>query len=239
MKQVLTSSQDSKVKKSTANPAAATQSHLRIAEIQNDTAILKNGAIRAVLEVGSINFSLKSEHEQESILASYQAFLNTIEFPVQISIQSKKIDLDNYISKIRAKGEKQENPLLKRQTLEYAEYIARLLEYVDIMDKNFYIIVPYQAVLSKKTGIFTKFFERLRQAETESDYVKRRKNLEKLMGTLESRVATVTHGLENCGLKVRRLNTKELIKMYYAAYNPVLSRQQKLVDATIDQVQKD
>ena len=94
------------------------------------------------MEVNSINFSLKSEPEQESIIAGYQSFLNTLEFPVQILIQSKKIDLDHYIEDIRKKGESHQNPLLKRQTLEYAEYIHRLLEYVDIMDKKFYVIVP-------------------------------------------------------------------------------------------------
>ncbi len=229
----------SKVKKPSSNPAAATQSHLRVAEIQADTVILKNGAVRAVLEVNSINFSLKSEAEQESIIAGYQSFLNTLDFPLQIMIQSKKIDLDNYIEEIRNKGQAHQNPLLKRQTLEYAEYIHRLLEYVDIMDKKFYVVVPYEALLTQKSNIFTKFLERLRQQEGRNNFLKRKQSFEGLVQNLESRVATVQSGLENCGLKVNRLNTKELIKMYYGAYNPVLSRQQKLTNQIIDQIKKD
>jgi len=229
----------SKVKKTSSNPAAATQSHLRVAEIQANTVILKNGAVRAVLEVNSINFSLKSEPEQESIIAGYQSFLNTLEFPVQILIQSKKIDLDHYIEDIRKKGESHQNPLLKRQTLEYAEYIHRLLEYVDIMDKKFYVIVPYESLITQKSNMFTKFLERLKQQEGRADFLKRKKNFEKLTQNLESRVATVMSGLENCGLKVERLDTKQLIKMYYGSYNPVLSRQQKLTNEIIDKVKKD
>jgi len=239
MANIQENTKNAKVKKANSNPSAATQSHIRIAEIQSDTVMLKNGAVRAVLEVNSINFSLKSEQEQESIIASYQSFLNTLEFPVQIMIQSKKIDLDNYIEEIRLKGENQENPLLKRQTLEYAEYIRRLLEYVDIMDKKFYVIVPYESLLTQKSTMFTKFLERLKQQEGRADYLKRKKNFEKLVENLEARVGTVQSGLENCGLKVSRLNTKQLVKMYYGAYNPVLARQQKLSDQTIDSVQKD
>ena len=140
---------------------------MRVAEIQANTVILKNGAVRAVLEVNSINFSLKSEPEQESIIAGYQSFLNTLEFPVQILIQSKKIDLDHYIEDIRKKGESHQNPLLKRQTLEYAEYIHRLLEYVDIMDKKFYVIVPYESLITQKSNMFTKFLERLKHKKVE------------------------------------------------------------------------
>ncbi len=239
MNQIEKNKKASKVKKASTNPSAATQSHIRIAEIQSDTTILKNGAVRAVLEVSSVNFSLKSEQEQESIIASYQSFLNTLEFPVQIIIQSKKIDLDHYIEEIHKRGEQQQNPLLKRQTLEYAEYIRRLLEYVDIMDKKFFVVVPYESALAKKTNVFTKFLERMQQQEGKSDYLSRKKNFEKLANNLNSRVATVMGGLENCGLTVRRLNTKELIKMYYGGYNPVLSRQQKLTDATLDNIQKD
>lgn len=123
--------------------------------------------------------------------------------------------------------------------MEYAEYIRRLLEYVDIMDKKFYVVVPYESLLSKKTSAFTKFLERLKQQEGRSDYLSRKKSFEKLSNNLTSRMATVQGGLENCGLKVSRLNTKELIKLYYSNYNPVLSRQQKLSDQTLNNIQKD
>ena len=111
-----------KVKKSGSNPNAATQTHLRISEIKDDVVILKNGGVRAVLECGSINFNLKSEHEQEAIIASYRSFLNTIDFPVQIVIDSKKVDLDEYLEKLKKRADNQTNELLKNQTLEYIDY---------------------------------------------------------------------------------------------------------------------
>ena len=107
------------------------------------------------------------------------------------------------------------------------------------MDKKFYVIVPYESLITQKSNMFTKFLERLKQQEGRADFLKRKKNFEKLTQNLESRVATVMSGLEKCGLKVKRLDTKQLIKMYYGAYNPVLSRQQKLTNEIIDKVKKD
>src|SRR3990167_5775575 len=99
------------VKKSAANAKAATQLHLRIAEIRDNTVVLKNGGLRAVLKISSMNFNLKSEAEQNAIVYSYQSFLNTLEFPLQIVVRSRKLDLDTYLEKLRKMGEQQKNLL--------------------------------------------------------------------------------------------------------------------------------
>ncbi len=213
--------------KSAKNAAnSSTQRHLRISEITNDTVILKNGGVRAVLEVSAVNFNLKSEAEQTAIISSYQSFLNTLEHPVQIVIQSRKLELDTYLNSLSAKSNDQTNELLKQQTLEYVDYIKRLLEYADIMEKKFYVVVPYEALVKKKSSLLGKFLDRMKGKESYSDYVYKKKNFSRLKKGLDSRVSTIESGLENCGLKIKRLNTLELVKLYYSSYNPEVSRNQ-------------
>ena len=116
----------------------AVQKFLPIAEIKQDTVMLKNGGLRVVLHVSSMNFSLKSEDEQQAIIGSYQQFLNTLTFPVQIVVRSTKLNVDAYVADLEARAEKHKNPLLKEQTLDYATFIQRLVDVSEIMQKNFY-----------------------------------------------------------------------------------------------------
>lgn len=219
-----------KVKAGKKSEKTSTQSHLRIAEIKNDTVILRNGGIRAVLETTSINFNLKSEPEQNAIIQGYQSFLNTLDFPIQIVVKSKKLDLDNYLASLTTVAEKQTNALLQKQTYDYIEYIKRLLEYADIMSKSFYVVIPYESFSSNTSGLFsmfTKFLQRLKGKDSESDFLRRKKEFDQLKKGLEHRVNQAIAGLENCGLKVERLNTSRLVELYYNSYNPETSRTQK------------
>jgi hypothetical protein len=208
-------------------PAVSTQTYLKIAEIRDDTVVLKNGGIRAVLRVSSINFNLKSEDEQNAIIYSYQGFLNTLEFPLQIVVKSKKLDIDEYLDRLRKIGEKQLNPLLQRQTFEYIEYINKLVEYADIMEKDFLVVVPYDPYRSEKLNFLQKFFQNVNAKDTYESVKRRHEEFESLKKGLNQRVNTVRTGLENCGLKVSQLQTKELIELYYSIYNPVASRYEK------------
>ena len=131
------------LKTSLPGPGQSTQRFLQIAEVRDNVLVLKNGGVRTILKTSSINFNLKSEAEQNSIIYAYQNFLNSLEFPIQIVVRSKKLEIDEYLEKIRGYGDKQPNPLLKKQTLEYVEYIKKLVEYADIMEKEFYVVVPY------------------------------------------------------------------------------------------------
>lgn len=230
MAEVVKNEKKSKVKGAKKTPKASTQLHLRVAEITNDTIILKNGAVRGVLEASSINFSLKSEEEQTGIIQAYQSFLNTLDFPLQIVVQSKKLDLDNYLANLKERGKKQKNPLLQDQTFQYVDYIERLLEYADIMDKSFYIVVPFETVSSNKVSMFTKFLQRMKLKQTDSDFAKRKKQFADLKKSLDHRISTVVAGLENCGLKVGRLNTEELISLMYKSYNPETARNEKVTN---------
>jgi len=208
-----------------------TQTHIRIGEIRDDVLVLKNGGMRAVLKTSSINFNLKSETEQNSIIYGYQGFLNSLEFPIQIVIRSKKLDIDNYISQVRTLGDKQKNPLLQEQTYEYAEYIKKLIDYADIMDKEFYVIVPYDPGRSQNNPQSVQgFFQRLAPKDTYVEIKKRQEEFDRLKKALSQRVSTVRSGLENCSLKVEQLKTSELIELFYNVYNPLTSRTAKLKD---------
>ncbi len=220
------------VKKGPKAPIAATQLHLRIAEIRDNTVVLKNGGLRSVLKVSSINFNLKSEQEQNSIMYSYQSFLNTLEFPVQIVIRSRKLDLDHYVEKLRGIAEKQANPLLQKETYEYIDYIKRLIEYADIMEKEFYCVIPMDPARAVGQTFIQKFWGHMHPADSISSITQRHQEFEHLKKTLNQRTTTVTAGLEGCGLKATPLVTSELIALYYQIYNPLTARNQKVEDST-------
>ncbi|MCD6109239.1 hypothetical protein J7J83_00560 [bacterium] len=207
---------------------ASTQMYLKIAEIRDDSLVLKNGGIRSILKVSSINFNLKSEDEQNAIIYSYQSFLNSIEFPIQILIKSKKLDIDNYIDQLNDLGEKQTNTLLQRQTYEYLDYIQRLVEYADIMQKEFYVIVPYDPFRSTKPNFLQRFFQGLSSKDSFSELKRRHNEFIQLKKSLNQRVNIVKGGLENTGLSTKQLTTAQLIELFYETYNPLTSRNQKV-----------
>lgn len=218
---------------------AGTQLYLRIAEIRDNTIVLKNGGIRSVLKTSSINFNLKSEEEQNSIIYSYQGFLNSIEFPIQILVKSKKLDLDDYINQVKELGDKQENKLLQDQTYEYAQYIRKIIDYADIMEKNFYVIVPYNPGRSKGDNLIQSFFQRISPKDSFSDIAKRHKEFEDLRKKLTHQTNIVKSGLENCGLKVEELKTDQLIELLYQSYNPKTSQSTKLKDLGLSSIESD
>ncbi len=213
--------------KTKKSPGISTQTYLKIGEIHDNTLVLKNGGIRAVLRVSSINFNLKSEEEQNAIIYSYQGFLNTLEFPIQIVVRSRKLDIDHYLDKLRKIGEKQTNALLQSQTYEYVEYVAKLVEYADIMQKDFYVVVPLDPFRAQKPNIFQKFFQNLNAKDSYENIHRRHEEFEQLKKSLTQRVSSVRIGLENCGLKVEELTTKELIELFYTIYNPTVARLEK------------
>lgn len=210
------------------DPAGSTQMYLRIGEIHDDVVVLKNGGMRAVLEVDSVNVNLKSEDEQNALTASYQGFLNSLSFPIQIVMRSKKLDISNYLGKLKVAGKKQTNELLKNQIAEYSEYIRRLVEFADIMEKSFYVIVPYDPPRAVSMNVFQNFWNFVHPGDNQTAFEKRKKEFADLNKKLEQNVEQVIGGLENCGLRSRRLETPELIQLFYGIYNPLTARNEKV-----------
>lgn len=221
------------------NPLASTQLHLRIAEIRDNTVVLKNGGLRAVLKVSSMNFNLKSEAEQNSIIISYQSFLNALEFPIQIVIRSRKLDLDEYIEKLRKLAEKQQNALLQRQTYEYVDYIRRLIEFADIMEKEFYVVVPMDPARAVKQNFIEKFWSRMHPADSIASVVRRHQEFEQLKKNLNQRTTQIVSGIEQCGLKTEVVGTADLIALFYQIYNPLTARNEKIEDTSKLNLQTD
>lgn len=205
----------------------ATQKYLDIMEIKDDCVVLKDGTLRAVLLVSSINFALKSDEEQDAVIQAYVQFLNSLTFPVQIVIQSRKLNIDEYLSRLKEMEKQQTNELLKKQTAEYIQYINELIEISDIMSKRYYVVVPYAAAGMKFKGFFARFQEAL--SPTSAIHLKQ-KNFEKYRQELLKRVDYIVDGLAAIGLKAVTLDTQSLIELYYNTYNPETYDQQELKD---------
>ena len=205
----------------------STQEHLDIAEIRDDIVVMKDGTLRSVIMVSSINFSLKSEDGQNAVIGAYVRFLNNLSFPLQIIIQSRELDIDNYLEYLKVREKEQTNRLLKVQTADYIEYIKELTSLGKIMNKRFFVVVPYSALSDKRKGFFSLLGEALRPATI---LKLKEKTFRKYQEMLDRRVDSVIGGLESMGVATNRLDTQSLIELYYKTYNPESSRNQELPD---------
>lgn len=214
----------------------STQRFLDILEIRDDVVALKDGSLRAVLLVSSINFALKSEDEQNAVIASYTQFLNSLDFPIQIVIQSRKLNIDTYLDKLARLEKAQTNELLRAQTADYRQYVGELVEIADIMAKHFYVVVPYAPRADRPK----RFFLRLAEAFSPSTTIHlRRQQFEQYRLELMKRVDAVVEGLSASGLKAAVLDTQSLIELYYNTYNPETAATEKLADVPKLQVETD
>jgi len=224
----MTTNKKETVKNGQKNPFLSTQRYLQFASAHDDVLVLKNGGLRAIIEVSSINFNLKSEDEQNAIIRSYQRFLNSLNFPTQILIKSRKLDIDQYLDNLKARKKDIENPLLKNQMGEYIEYISKLVEFTDIMEKKFYVVVPVNPMRAEKTSTISNFMAYIKPDDNVLEIITRRREFKTLKKDLDNRVNVVKTALENCGLSIKQLTTQKIIEIFYQSYNPQLSRNQKL-----------
>lgn len=199
-------------------PTKSTQQFLDIEQIKDGVVVLKNGALRSVLMVSSINFDLKSIDEQDAIIYQYQSFLNSLDFPIQILISSRRINLKKYIASLKEISRKQTNEQLHLQTESYIQYISSMITVTNIVNKTFYIVVPFSPVENKKSSISEKFFEIFAPKKIEE--AEDQKGFEVYKNQLWQRVEQVQYGLSGAGIRMVALGTQELIELYYSMYNP-------------------
>ncbi len=209
----------------------STLGFVEVGEVRDSTLILREGQMRAVLAVSSANFALKSIQEQEIIIGSFQGVLNSLEFPMQILVQSRRLDLTNYIEKLKLLEDNQTNDLLRIKMQEYIEYIKQMLQEVNIMNKDFYVVVGYEPAKLAE-GLFGKFLRALNPTraikQNQEEFLRNRK-------LLMSRTDAVASRLASLDLKVNLLNTEQLIALMYNSYNPDLLESIRLRDvASID-----
>lgn len=197
----------------------ATQEFVPIKEVRDGVVILKDGGMRSILLCSSLNFSLKSEDERNAIILQFQDFLNSLDFSIEIVIQSRKLDIRPYIALLEGRERDQTNNLMKIQVREYIEFIKNFTENTNIMTKNFFIVVPYSpAVIGAvgNTGIAARLglgTKREQAAATEAGFDENRSQL-------EERLSVVEQGLIRTGIRVARLGTEEVIELFYKAFNP-------------------
>ena len=194
----------------------ATQQFVPIRDIRDGVAILQNGQMCMLLLASSINFAFKSLEEQEAILSQFQSFLNTIDFSVQIYVQSRRLDIRPYISLLKEREVLQDNDLMRIQLREYIEFIKTFTSEIDIMSKSFFVVVPYTPTIPDvKTGI-SSF---LRPSQSKKAPVDDAKFSQDRI-QLEQRVSIVEQGLGRIGVRTIPLGNDELIELYYHIFNP-------------------
>jgi len=210
----------------------STQNTLQIAEIRDGIVIMNDGSFRSVIMVKSINFDLMSGQEQEAVEYSYQGFLNSLYFPIQIFTRSQRVDLQPYIEKLDKIRTEHDNMLLALLMEDYITYIDQLSQQTNIMDKRFYVVVPYFPVADMQKAITQSknFFTGLAGLfnSKEQHVVINEADLEKAKTELRNRVQSVLSGLLQCSIQGLPLDTQELIELYYDTYNPDTATRQQL-----------
>lgn len=209
-------------------PETSTQKYLAIDTIQDSVVILKDGGLRAVLMTSSINFDLKASDEQDAIIYAYQNFINSIDFPLQIQISSRTLNINGYLNYLSEFQQTQKNELLRLQVAEYSQFVKELVDGANIVNKTFYIVIPFDPVEIKE-GVFDK----LSNAKNPKIAVRYKKeDFEKYKTQLWQRVNGVMYGLKRAGIYMTPLNTQELIELYYTFYNPHSTPTESLHDVS-------
>jgi len=218
-------------------PAAhpnSTQNSLQIAEIRDGIVIMNDGSFRSVVMVKSINFDLMSPQEQEAVEYSYQGFLNSLYFPIQIFVRSQKVDLRSYIEKLDKIRTEHDNMLLALLMEDYIGYIDALSQQTNIMDKHFYVVIPFfpvidtQKALDQSKNFLTGLGGLIKPKDQHVTI--NEADLENAKTELRNRVQAVLQGLLQCGVQGLPLDTQELIELYYDTYNPDTATRQQLKD---------
>ncbi len=205
----------------------STQAYLDITEIKDNIVIMKNGTLRQVLLVSSINFSLKSQEEQNAVIQAYTQFLNSIDYPLQVVIQSRRLNIDDYLAMLQNLEREQVNELLRMQAADYRKFVSDLVEMAEIMSKRFFVVVPYAPGSNKPKS----FVDRVRESFSPTSVIKlSQSKFDKYRTELDKRVGFIRSGLMSMDLHSVILDTQTLIELFYKSYNPGVSEKQKLAD---------
>jgi len=195
----------------------STQKYVDVEEVRDGILVLRNGSIRVILFASSVNFDLKSSDEQDAIIMQYQNFLNSLDFPLQIIVHSRRFRIDPYLGKLRQQEKTQENDLLRFQISEYGHFVKSLTEISNIMSKSFYVVVPFAPSETESTGFFGKLGGVFQPARTSLAYGKA---FETYKNQLFQRAEQVSAALSGTGVRTTMLNTEEIVELLYNTYNP-------------------
>lgn len=199
-----------------------TKQLVEVASIHEDLVLLKNGSLRMLIEVGALNFELKSTDEQTAIIKGFQDFLNSIDFPLQIVIHSRRLSIKKYLTDLSGMVEKLDNELLKIQGQEYIKFVSGLTDLGNIMSKKFYIVVPYYALAlgDVKKGIFSTFKGLFGGENKPATTVINEGELANHRSKIMQRVDVILDGLSGMGIRGEILGSAALNDLFYSVYNP-------------------
>lgn len=198
-----------------------TQAVLPIEEIKEGVVVMRDQSLRAIVMVSSLNFALKSESEKDAVIYSFQEFLNSLDFPIQMVTTSRKMDLSAYLDKLAEYYNKEESALIRFQIEEYQSFIAKLLEYSNIMEKRFYVVIPYYGNADMLGQIQKDFLKHKKNQEEEHSFEDKKRGL-------AQRIDLVVSGLTAIGLRCAVLGTEDLLELLYSLYNPDVSVNEKV-----------
>lgn len=213
-----------------ATLSSRTHEFIDVSEIKENTVVLNSGSIRAILMVSSINFDLKATEERQSLIASFQRFLNSLDYTVQIIVQSRPLQLGDYFAFLKEIQEKQENELLKIQTSEYLDFVRELVKLSNIMSKFFYVVVPYNVAVVEKVGFLKRPPGFGKKQEDES---KKGPSFAIIKDELMLRVGQIAALLSEMGLRAILLQDQELVELLYGLYNPGVLLKQKNLEVLV------
>ncbi len=206
------------LKKNKTQINSSSQDFVPIKEIKDGIVVLEDGTLISVSLVTSVNLSLKSAEEQNMTINAFQNFLNILEFPIQISIQSRKLDIEPYLIVLEKRLKVQANELIKIQTIEYISFIKKFAESINVMDKSFFLITSYKPLMDlsgSKSGLFSIFSKNKNTGSTNKQMI-----FEEARNQLEQRSNLLNMGLRRTGVKIKSLDTEALIELYYSIFNP-------------------
>jgi type IV secretory pathway VirB4 component len=202
--------------KTSSASARSTQDFVPVSEVRDGVVVLKDGSLRAILLASSINFALKSEDEQTAFIVQFQNFLNSLDFSVQIFVQSRMLDIRPYIATLEVQFKGQLDDLMRIQIREYIEFIKSFTEAANIMTKNFFVVVPYSSTSVSTAGMSKLLPFGNKKTSTEQA----NKTFEEQMTQLEQRISIVQQGLVRTGVRTVQLGTEEAIELLYKMFNP-------------------
>jgi hypothetical protein len=199
---------------------ATTQDFIDILEIRDNLTVLKNGKVSAILQLNSINFELLSAREQDAVISAFAGILNSLNFPIQVVIRSRAMNIEKYINKLEKIESKITDPLLKSQATAYRNFVNNTIEINKVLDKKFYLVVPsgYTEYENLGSGPFEFFGRLLGKQNKRPSYVNVEESIAKAKGDLTPKIDTLVREFEKIHITCRRLTTEELIKLYYEIY---------------------
>jgi len=195
----------------------ATQEFVPIKEIRDGVVILKDGSMRAVVMASSVNFALKSADEQQAIIMQFQNFLNGLDFSVQISIQSRELDIRPYISMLEGRYKNEVGDLMKIQIREYIQFIKNFVDQTSIMTKTFFVVIPFSPSVTSSSS---SPLDQILQKKTSAEAAGKNNHFDENRTQLEQRIGTVSQGLSRCGIRTVQLGTEEIVELFYKIFNP-------------------